>query len=199
MPDPLDPRPSADGANGEPMRLAIADPPYLGRAALWYGGKGRSKTGRGCLAPEFHPDAHEWDDPVKHIELMVALEDEFDGWAVACSGKTLAPLIGTADRLGARLAIWHVTNAIPDGARVRSVWEGVFYRVPDSRRAVGTGRRVTDILSAGHPMNGFVGSKPTAWTHWVLDMLGYVPGEDEVVDLFAGSGAVSRVTDGMLL
>ena len=25
------------------MRFAIADPPYLGRAALWYGGKGRSK------------------------------------------------------------------------------------------------------------------------------------------------------------
>ena len=94
------------------MRLAIADPPYLGRAALWYGGKGRSKqgtagraAGRGRLAPEFHPDAHEWDDPVKHIGLMVALEGEFDGWAVACSGKTLAPLIGTADRLGARLAI----------------------------------------------------------------------------------------------
>ena len=42
------------------MRLAIADPPYLGRAALWYGGKGRSKqgtagraAGRGRLAPRF--------------------------------------------------------------------------------------------------------------------------------------------------
>ena len=188
------------------MKLAVADPPYLGRAALWYGGKGRSKqgtvgraAGRGSLAPEFHPDAHEWDDPVKHIGLMVALEGEFDGWAVACSGKTLAPLIGTADRLGARLAIWHVTNAIPDGARVRSVWEGVFYRVPDSRRAVGTGSRVADVLSAAHPVSGFVGSKPSAWTHWVLDMLGYVPTEDEVVDVFPGSGAVSRTTNGMLL
>lgn len=33
------------------MRLAIADPPYLGRAALWYGGKGRTKqgaSGRAC-------------------------------------------------------------------------------------------------------------------------------------------------------
>ena len=27
------------------MRLAIADPPYLGRAALWYGGRGRNKQG----------------------------------------------------------------------------------------------------------------------------------------------------------
>lgn len=32
------------------MRLAIADPPYLERAELWYGGKGRtaSRGGRAC-------------------------------------------------------------------------------------------------------------------------------------------------------
>ena len=126
------------------MRLAIADPPYLGRAALWYGGKGRSKQGT----------------------------------------------VGRAAGRG--------RHAIPDGARVRSVWEGVFYRVPDSRRAVGTGSRVADVLSAAHPVSGFVGSKPSAWTHWVLDMLGYVPTEDEVVDVFPGSGAVSRATNGML-
>lgn len=180
------------------MRLAIADPPYLGRAALWYGGRGRSKQGtvgracgRGDGAPEFHPDAHEWDDPVKHIALMSHLEDEFDGWAVAASAKTLAPLIGTADHLGARLAIWHVTNAIPDGARVRSTWEAVFYRVPDGRRAVGTGHRVPDLLSAAHPRSGFVGAKPEAWTRWVLDLLGFCP-DDEVIDVFPGSGAVSR-------
>ena len=178
------------------MKLAIADPPYLGRAALWYGGKGRA-AGRGCLTPEFHPDAHEWDSPAKHIELMVAMEGEFDGWAMACSGKTLTPLIGTADRLGAKLAIWHVTNAIPDGARARNVWEAVFYRVPDSRRAVGTGYRVADLLSAAHPVSGFVGSKPSAWTHWVLDLLGFQPG-DEVTDVFPGSGAVERAA-GVLL
>ena len=60
------------------MKLAIADPPYLGRAALWYGG-----TGRGESDAEFHPDAHRWDDPMEHVRLMVSLEDEFDGWAVA--------------------------------------------------------------------------------------------------------------------
>ena len=31
--------------NERVARIAIADPPYLGRAALWYGGKGRSKQG----------------------------------------------------------------------------------------------------------------------------------------------------------
>ena len=190
--------------NERVARIAIADPPYLGRAALWYGGKGRSKqgtvgraAGRGDLAAEYHPDAHEWDDPVKHIALMVNMDDEYDGWAMAASGKTLSPLLGVADKLGARLAIWHVTNAIPDGARVRNTWEAVFYRVPDWRRAVGTGHRVPDLLSAGHPVSGFVGSKPDAWTRWVLDLLGYQPG-DEVDDLFPGSGAVTRAM-GVLL
>ncbi len=163
--------------DGQPVRLAIADPPYLGRAGLWYGGKGRSKqgtagraAGRGCLAREYHPDAHEWDDPAKHIALMVTMRDEYDGWVMACSGKTLAPLLGVAATLGARLAIWHVT---------------------------GTGHRVPDLLSAPHPVSGFVGAKPDQWTRWVLDLMGYQPG-DEVDDLFPGSGAVTRAM-GVLL
>lgn len=180
------------------MRLAIADPPYLGRAALWYGGEGRSKQGtagrargRGRLDAEYHPDAARWDDPAEHIRLMVGLEDAYDGWVMAASGKTLAPLIGPAEELGARLGIWHVTNAIPDGARARNVWEAVFFRVPDGRRAVGSGHRVPDLLSAPHLTSGFVGSKPDRWTRWVLDLMGYQPG-DEVDDMFPGSGAVAR-------
>lgn len=186
------------------MRLAIADPPYLGRAALWYGGLGTTKQGtkgrargRGKLDAEFHPDAHRWDDPAEHCALMVAMDDSHDGWAMAASGKTLAPLLGAMDNLGARLAIWHVTNAIPDGARVRNVWEAVIYKVPEGRRAVGTGHRVPDLLSTAHPVAGFVGTKPDAWTRWVLDLLGYQPG-DEVDDLFPGSGAVTRAM-GVLL
>lgn len=186
------------------MRLAIADPPYLGRAALWYGGKGRSKQGtqgracgRGDGAAEFHPDAARWDDPAEHIALMDAMDSEYDGWAMAASSKTLAQILGVADSLGARLAIWHVTNAIPDGARARHVWEAVLFKVPDSRRAVGTGHRVPDLLSAAHPMSGFVGAKPDAWTRWVLDLLGYQPGDD-LVDMFPGSGAVTRAAQVLL-
>ena len=61
----------------------------------------------------------------------------------------------------------------------------------------GTGYRVADVLSAAHPVSGFVGSKPSAWTHWVLDLLGFQPG-DEVTDVFPGSGAVERAA-GVLL
>lgn len=180
------------------MRLAIADPPYLGRAALWYGGKGRSKqgttgraAGRGDLAPEFHPSAAEWDDQARHLGLLAQLDAGYAGWAMAASAKTL-PLFASGIPVRARIAIWRVTNAIPDGARVATVWEPVIIRVPEGRRAYGTGHAVPDVLSAPHPMKGFVGTKPDAWTHWVLDMLGYQPNKDEVVDLFPGSGSVSR-------
>ena len=74
------------------MTLAIADPPYLGRAALWYGGRGRNKQGRagracgrGDLAAEYHPEAAHWDDPDAHTRLVHRLERDYDGWALAVS------------------------------------------------------------------------------------------------------------------
>lgn len=180
------------------MRLAIADPPYLGRAQLWYGGKGRGKQGssgracgRGELDAEYHPDAHIWDNTRAHIDLMHQLDAEYDGWAIAASGKTLGAWHADINDAGAKVAIWHVTNAIPDGARVRNTWEAVIYKVPEGRRAVGTGHRVPDHLSAPHPMACFVGSKPPEWTRWVLAILGYDPQHDTVDDIFPGSGAVT--------
>lgn len=50
---------------------------------------------------------------------------------------------------------------------------------------------VPDVLTAAVPRVGFRGAKPEAWTFWVLDALGYDPFEDEVTDLFPGSGLVS--------
>jgi hypothetical protein len=50
---------------------------------------------------------------------------------------------------------------------------------------------VSDVLTA-NPAGGFVGAKPPAWTHWVLDALGYDAAADTVADLFPGSGGVAR-------
>lgn len=185
------------------MKFIIADPPYLGRAELWYGGKGRSKkgthgraAGRGDLDREFHPDAAKWDNPQSHLDLMAEMERSADGWALAASAKTL-PAIASGIPPKARIAVWHVTNAIPDGSRVRTVWEPVIIRVPDSRRAWGTGISIPDLLDASHPCSSFAGSKPTAWTGWVLDMLGAQP-DDEIVDQFTGSGAVTAAAGRLL-
>lgn len=44
---------------------------------------------------------------------------------------------------------------------------------------------VPDVLSAAHPVTGFVGGKPDTWSRWVLDMFGYQSGA-EVGDLYLG-------------
>lgn len=51
------------------MRLAIADPPYLGRANRWYGiGRGhRGGIGRAAA----HEAAAEWNNPATHVRRCV--------------------------------------------------------------------------------------------------------------------------------
>lgn len=187
------------------MRLAIADPPYLGRADRWYGagrGSGRTRAGgatrgRNGRKPDQHPDAARWDYPATHVELIERLTAEFDGWAVAGHATSTALLLASAPA-GAQLAIWGRPNAIPGGARVINTWEPVVISVPRDRRDRSTGMRTRDLLIAPVRQQGFLGSKPPEWTRWVLDLLGYDPEEDEVTDMFAGSGAVTAAADGML-
>jgi hypothetical protein len=61
--------------------LAIADPPYLGRARRWYG-NGRGHGG-GSGRADRHADASMWDTATAHIALLARLVADFDGWAVA--------------------------------------------------------------------------------------------------------------------
>lgn len=169
------------------MRIAIADPPYLGRGARWYGPTGRG-SGGGRHRPDAHLDAHEWDRPSRHVALIAQLREEFDAWAVAAAPDSLPVYLGAAP--DARILIWRRRNAPPSGARVRSCWEPVLVSTP--RRGVGTGHMLDDVLDVPAPRGGFVGAKPAAWTRWVLDAIGYEPGtDDEVTDLFHGSGAVA--------
>lgn len=186
------------------MKLAIADPPYLGRGARWYGdgrGGGRTRTdgrwARNGRKPDFHPQAAEWDDPARHQKLIADLERDYDGWVVAGAADSLGVLLAGAPR-SAQVAIWGKLNAMPGGARVLNRYEPVILRVPDVRRDRATGLRTADLLIAPTRPQGFLGSKPPEWTRWVLDMLGYDPATDEVVDIFAGSGAVAAAADGML-
>lgn len=181
------------------MRLAIADPPYLGRSTRWYGdGRGHA-AGRGRA--DHHADAVLWDDPQTHRDLMHKLVREYDGWALAGNLDSLGIYLRSAELLGVavHVGVWHRGNAIPSGARVATQWEPVLFAVPESRAAHGAGLAVSDVLSAGIDNRaGFVGSKPPRWTRWVLDVLGYDPAADMLDDLFPGSGAVAAAADGML-
>ena len=178
------------------MKLAIADPPYLGRANRWYG-DGRGSSG-GRHVADHHPEARRWDDPAEHVALVARLESEFDGWAIAAAPDSMRvywPVLP----FNTRVMIWHRRNAPPSGSRVGSMYEPVIVRVPDGR----SGRRpelleVADVLDHPAPRRNFAGAKPDVWTRWVLAALGYLAGEDELTDVFAGSGAVAAAADGLL-
>lgn len=180
------------------MRLAIADPPYLGRAVRWYGGgRGHFKTD-GVLA-DVHPDAAEWDTPERHQQLVRDLCEQFDGWAVAGAPDTLATYLAVAPP-DARVLVWNRANAMPDGARVKADWEFVLAQIPESRRGRSSGLATADVLTLGVAYSsGFVGSKPDGWTRWVLAVLGYDPATDTVDDLFPGSGRVAAAAGSVLL
>ena|SRR5689334_679168 len=170
------------------MRLAIADPPYLGRADRWYGSGRGHRRGAGRAAA--HEAAGEWDDPATHGALVARLEAEYDGWAIAAAADSV-PVYASFLPPSVRMCIWVKGNAIPSGSRLANQWEPVFVRLPPGRSAHGTGPGISDVLTAGISYrHNYVGSKPYAWTHWVLDQLGYQP-SDELHDLFAGSGAVA--------
>jgi len=184
------------------MKLCIADPPYLGRAAVWYGDGmtkgqlskkdgGTSKTG--VRPADNNPEAHLWDDIEKHRSLVNDLIDNFDGWAIAMAHDNLRdylPLI--PNTIPIRIGIWTKPQAMPSGARVMNAYEPVILRIPEGRRA-SKGHKIfpRDSVSISRLNNGFPGAKPPAWTRWVLDMLGYDAQSDEVDDLFPGSGAIS--------
>lgn len=179
------------------MKLAIADPPYLGRGERWYGTGRGSYSGRGVA--DYHPEAGIYDTRAAHVALVRSLVDEYDGFAIALSPDSLRLYLDECPD-DVHVMVWHRRNAPPTGNRVRRCWEPVIIRQPPGRRGRLDGLAVTnDVLDvpAGRP--GFAGAKPAPWTRWVLDALGYDPSADELHDLFPGSGAVTAAADGMLV
>jgi hypothetical protein len=176
------------------MKLAIADPPYLGRAVRWYGAGGCG-DGKGKGQADNHPEAYLWDSPQTHIQLVRDLNAKYDGWAIAMSVHSLSTYlqeIETDSRNGIRVCVWHKPSAIQSGSRISNNWEPVLIKVPSTRKGwKSEAPRVKDVLTANPLRQNFVGSKPYEWTRWVLDLLGYEEG-DTVDDLFNGSGAVSE-------
>jgi hypothetical protein len=181
------------------MKLAIADPPYLGRAVLFYGEHDRN-MGSGSINPisraDTHPDAAVWDDPFAHKQMVSELMRDYDGWAIAMVPDSLRHYLQWVPER-TRVAVWHDPQVMPSGQHPRRRWEPVLVCVPEGRRRIidVKGPHVGDVLTAPHGSSGFAGAKPEAWTRWVLDMLGYDDEQDTVTDLFAGSGAVQRVID----
>lgn len=170
-----------------PIRVAYADPPYLGMASRY------SQPG----TPEYHPDAARWDDPDEHGRLLGRLDDEFpDGWAYSLQAPALREVLGRAPA-GVRVCAWVKTWATwRPCAGPAYAWEPVLVRC--GARKI-TERRQRDWVAAavGHMhTEPFFGAKPVAFSRWLFDVfaLGEHP-DDQFIDMFPGSGAVTRAWD----
>jgi len=176
------------------MDLCIADPPYLGRAVRWYG-PGGCGNGNGQGQADNHPEAHEWDKPETHKQLVAELNANYDGWVIAMSVHSLSTylsVVETDSRNGIRVAVWHKPSAFPSGSRIANNWEPVLVKIPKNRKGRADNlQSVSDVLTCLPLRSNFVGAKPTEWTNWVLSLMGYQNG-DNVTDYFLGSGSVSN-------
>lgn len=162
---------SARMSLGEPMRFAYADPPYPGLAKQYYG-----------------------TSEVNHRILIGTLVREFpDGWALSTSSTALQGVLAMCPR-GVRVASW-VRGARPGKSILpRCAWEPLIIYggrpwpegVPESS---------SDVLlwggrQASHP-NALIGMKSAAFAEWMFQQLGATR-EDELVDIFPGSGIIGR-------
>lgn len=152
-----------------------ADPPYLGCAVRLYGD---------------HPEAAVYDDVSAHVALMEKMDTESDAWALSLHEPSLRVLLPLAPD-GVRVGVWVKPFAsFKPGVDPAYTWEPVIYRTKRAwRREQMT---VRDHLSASITLQrGLTGVKPEAFCFWLFELLGAAQ-TDEFVDLFPGSGAVTR-------
>lgn len=147
------------------MRLAVADPPYPGNAHLYEG----------------HPD---YAGEVDHVALIASL-GAYDGWALSTSAAALRDLLPLCPP-EARVLAWvkHSVNVS---------WEPVI--VVSARPPTGVRDWIQvepDSFQWRPKPDGYViGQKPLPFCLWVFAWLGAQP-DDDLDDLFPGSGAVGR-------
>lgn len=154
--------------------FAYADPPYIGCAKRYDGGK------------EVNP------------ELLVAHLKEHDGWALSCNPRDLAVFYPFAPR--ARCLAWCKPYA-PSRPNVQPVfaWEAVLLERIPGRTGADRDDWTRDWLTANPSgLTGkkgssqrILGEKPPAFCHWLFRCAGLDP-DDEFVDVFPGSGAVTH-------
>ncbi len=168
-------RRETEGLSSGPKLVAYGDPPYPGLAHIY----------------RDHPD---YRGEVDHRELVASLVDGYDAWALSTSQAALGDVLELCPRehrgIPRRVAAWGKPNGVSRATfGPHNVWEPVIYY---SARLLRPG--VRDFLVAKPARGGgsdLIGRKPIAFCAWLFDLLGLLPG-DELVDIFPGSGIVSR-------
>ena len=157
------------------MRIAYADPPYIGQAKAHY---------------SHDPNCAE----VDHNELLKEL-CSYDGWALSASSPSLKQILCMSNCPdNVRVGAWVKPFAsFKPGVNPAYAWEPVLF-VPARKlgREVST---VRDWVSANITLQkGLSGVKPDEFSFWLFNILGMLP-EDEFIDMYPGSHAVTRARD----
>ena len=158
------------------MRFAYADPPYVGQSKRLYGD---------------HPD---YAGEVDHAQLVASLEDNYDGWALSLSMKSLPMVLKLCPDDLLTLAWVKPNTAPPMGDHRHYSWEPVLVRPmrrPGPYVMTHLVCNVEQYTFREKPQGYVVGAKPEGFCHWVFDHAGLRPGDD-FHDVFPGSGAVTR-------
>jgi hypothetical protein len=156
------------------LKVAYADPPYIGWSGYYRN----------------HPD---YAGEVDHQALIRRLVDEFpDGWALSCSSNSLRALLPLCPE-DVRVLAWVKPFAsFKPNINPAYAWEPVIMRGGNCLTYRQGGTTVRDWLSEPMSMRkGLVGVKPERFCFWLFEAFGLKSG-DELVDLFPGSGAVTR-------
>lgn len=166
-------------ATSHRVRVAYADPPYPGCAHLY----------------KDHPD---YAGEVNHYLLCEQLADDYDGFILHTSSVALEHVLRcvrkampmSADTV--RVMPWvKQFAAFKANVPVAYAWEPVLVKAP--RKPVVSGRVVMRdwIMCPITMQRGLTGAKPDAVCRWAFEVAGLEP-EDELVDMFPGTGAVTK-------
>lgn len=149
------------------MRIAYADPPYIGCAHMY-------------------PEKQE----VDHVALFAELE-VYDAWALSCSTPSLRYLLPLSPER-ARVGAWvKPFCAFKKGVNPAYAWESVIFK-PTGRNGRGKVKTVRDWVSANITLQkGLIGAKPPEFCMWLFELLGAKP-NDELNDLYPGTGIVTQ-------
>lgn len=153
------------------MRFCYADPPYPRQAKRHYAAD---------------PKCAEVDP----VALMAQMDAQYDAWALSTSEPALRDILHRSPE-GARVLAWVKPFAIfKPGVRLAYTWEPVIAK--GWRKGTRADPTVRDHVSANITLKrGLCGVKPDKFSFWLFDAMGLRP-DDELVDLFPGSGAVTR-------
>ena len=163
------------------MKFAYADPPYLGCGSRY---------------KEHHDEAMEWDRVETHRNLIGRLRGEYpDGWALSCSSVSLPAQLLMCPH-DVRIAAWVKPFAsFKPNVNPAYTWEPViFYGGRKRDRSAPT---IQDHIACNITLKkGLCGAKPPIFCEWILNLLGFDHTQDEIDDLFPGTGIMGEVIAG---